>query len=333
MISLSLPFMKIRRCLSSFFPLTIAIVSMLLVGLTIAFEAPTKHELEKAIGPTSSLSPALKRAFSADASFAPIPEPGTSDWLSTQEETGQTYAEFLQFGANRPGANGRTRIYIQPIGDFPKDSLSLDILKEYMEAFYYPMPVELAPNKFISDEDNIRSRNHMGASQLHAIDLLDYLERTLAKDAYIVMGVTMTDLYPDDSWNFIFGMARFKQRVGVFSFARYGDDPIVGLGRALKILSHETGHAFGIKHCTHYHCIMNGSNGMNETDRSPYHLCPVCLRKIHWGLKFDPVKRYMRIHDFFKKHQMSEPQQWYADRIKVVADKSLPARDSLDKSD
>jgi len=31
----------------------------------------------------------------------------------------------------------------------------------------------------------------------------------------------MIDLYPQESWNFVFGEADIKRKVGVFSFARY----------------------------------------------------------------------------------------------------------------
>mgnify|MGYP000107882883 CR=1 FL=1 len=33
--------------------------------------------------------------------------------------------------------------------------------------------------------------------------------------------VTMTDLYPSEDWNFVFGQASLRNRVGAYSFARY----------------------------------------------------------------------------------------------------------------
>eukprot|EP00486_Rosalina_sp_Unknown_P006106 CAMPEP_0201569730 /NCGR_PEP_ID=MMETSP0190_2-20130828/11575_1 /ASSEMBLY_ACC=CAM_ASM_000263 /TAXON_ID=37353 /ORGANISM="Rosalina sp." /LENGTH=279 /DNA_ID=CAMNT_0047992391 /DNA_START=685 /DNA_END=1524 /DNA_ORIENTATION=- len=46
------------------------------------------------------------------------------------------------------------------------------------------------------------------------------------------MGISIIDLYPDESWNFVFGEASIQQSVGVFSFARYlpGFDAITGWG-------------------------------------------------------------------------------------------------------
>ena len=40
-------------------------------------------------------------------------------------------------------------------------------------------------------------------------------------DAYCMLTVTMQDLYPFDSWNYVFGWANYTSRTGVFSFGRY----------------------------------------------------------------------------------------------------------------
>ena len=58
---------------------------------------------------------------------------------------------------------------------------------------------------------------------------------------------------------------------------------------------HEIGHMFGIKHCIHFSCVMNGSNHLEETKRRPMALCPVCLRKLHYNLNFDILERYKAI--------------------------------------
>ena len=38
-----------------------------------------------------------------------------------------------------------------------------------------------------------------------------------------MIGVCLSDLYPKDEWNFVFGLASIKNRIGVFSFARYDE--------------------------------------------------------------------------------------------------------------
>jgi archaemetzincin len=114
----------------------------------------------------------------------------------------------------------------------------------------------------------------------------------------------MVDLYPASSWNFVFGQATLSDRVGIYSLARF-DPPAVfagegelhgrGLERACKVLTHEAGHMFGIRHCIAWACVMNGSNHLGELDRQPSHLCPVDLRKLQHATEFDVAKRYARL--------------------------------------
>ena len=52
------------------------------------------------------------------------------------------------------------------------------------------------------------------------------------------------------------------------------------LYRSCKVLTHEIGHMFGLRHCTHYECGMNGSNHIYECETRPLYYCVVCFRKI-----------------------------------------------------
>ena len=93
---------------------------------------------------------------------------------------------------------------------------------------------------------------------------------------------------------------QLEKKVGVYSLCRYypefwggkskAEDEVTGLRRACKVLNHETGHMFGITHCVFYHCSMNGSNSLSETDTAPIHFCPVCQRKLSWNIGFAPLK-------------------------------------------
>ena len=46
---------------------------------------------------------------------------------------------------------------------------------------------------------------------------------------------------------------------------------------------------------------MNGSDSLAESDRHPMHVCPVCLRKLHYALQhsarrtFEPTERYAEL--------------------------------------
>lgn len=40
-----------------------------------------------------------------------------------------------------------------------------------------------------------------------------------------------------------------------------------------------------IQHCIFFHCVMNGSNHLAETDSQPLHICPIDLRKLHYSTR------------------------------------------------
>jgi len=71
--------------------------------------------------------------------------------------------------------------------------------------------------------------------------------------------------------------------------------------RIVQLITHEIGHLFFFSHCTWYECLMNGVNNIEELDRAPLHLCPVCLRKLYVGLsnKGDNINLYNRYTAFY----------------------------------
>jgi archaemetzincin len=292
-----------------------------------AFEIPDKAQRTSAAGSLLSLSPKLRRAFSDGGEFNPKREPGGLDWLGQHGEPGQTYDQYLASRPNMPGSS-RKKLYILPMGKFDKGTApDLQKLKTYTAAYYHPMAVEMLPGV----HDGVvpaKERLNMGKKQWKSEDILDWLPEKLPADAYAMIAVTMTDLYPNEKWNFVFGQASIKQRVGVFSFARYhpawsGDKAGAGteqlvLRRAAKILTHEMGHMFGIRHCIHYECNMNGANHLDEADATPMNLCPVCLRKLHQAIRFDPVERYVGMLRFYTENGFEEEAAWTKRRIGAI---------------
>lgn len=81
----------------------------------------------------------------------------------------------------------------------------------------------------------------------------------------------------------------------------------------MRALAHETTHMFGIKHCIYYRCLMNGSNHMEETDASPLHLCPVCLRKVQWSTGLDD--RYRTLLRVYRDSGFDDEVQWLTRRL------------------
>jgi archaemetzincin len=291
-----------------------------------AFEPPGPDARRAAVGDLADLPPALRRAFSADApEFEPIPKPDPHDWLAVHPESGQTFDEFKASRPNRP-ADLRKVIYLQPLGEFPADrSPSIEKLRDFAAAFFamevktFP-PVSLDMAKFTT-----RHNPNTGNPQILTGDVLDFLKARVPADAFCVLAITMQDLYPEPSWNFVFGQASLRERVGVYSFARY--DPVfygearasnyetLLLRRSCKVLAHETGHMFGLAHCTFFNCLMNGSNHLAESDRRPLHLCPVCLRKLQWSIGFDVLERYRALERLTRADGFTDEADWFNRRI------------------
>ncbi|KAJ8316336.1 hypothetical protein KUTeg_006350, partial [Tegillarca granosa] len=146
--------------------------------------------------------------------------------------------------------------------------------------------------------------------QVHAGQILKAMSPVTPKDAFCVAGITMCDLYPQESWNFVFGLANLSGRCGVYSLARYFEVNEPLLKRACKTMCHEIGHMFGLKHCIFFKCIMNGSNHLDESDSRPIFLCPVCLRKLHFTCKFDIIERYQKMEAFWAEHNLQGDADW-----------------------
>jgi archaemetzincin len=182
----------------------------------------------------------------------------------------------------------------------------------YLAAFF-GLNTVVAP--ILSDRripKSARRKLEKGNEQLNAPYILDsILLKQVPPDGVALMAVTAKDLYPKSDWNFIFGLANTKQRVGVASIYRYSKEPLDAanysrcLERLIKTSAHELGHMFSMRHCVEAACVMNGSNSLSESDRKPSHLCAPCLKKLHWNLKFDLQERNDRLANFLQSQGLN----------------------------
>ncbi len=285
---------------------------------------------EEAGGDLTRLSDLEKAAYAEDpAFFPPLPKPGANDWLAQQSEPGQTVAEYADLlPAVKPAAHQKV-IGILPLGEFKSGGApSLETLRQYCAAFFGRETRILEAIPLASLPAKQRINKNTQKRQLLTADILRWLPARKPKDACAIVAVTMEDLYPDESWNFVFGQAMLKGGVGVFSFARYDpaffgeaagpETPHLLLRRSAQVLVHETGHMFGLRHCIFYSCVMNGSNRQEESDRTPLHLCPVCLRKLRMGLSFDLLQREERLLAFYTSQGFRTEAEWTRRRIEKL---------------
>jgi archaemetzincin len=232
------------------------------------------------------------------------PRPG--DWLERHHEPGQTFEEYRTSDPNRPTA-GRTTIYLQPLGDFGAAQSRLIAATADLLGRFYGAPVATLDRIGLDAIPGRARRVHptWGDRQVLTTDLLDLLRSRRPDDAVAVLGLTTADLWPGEGWNFVFGQASLRDRVGVWSLYRQGDparDFATCLRRTLKTAAHETGHMLGIAHCTAYECGMNGSNHRAEADARPLWFCPEDEMKVWWACRVDPAARYARLAEFAEAH-------------------------------
>lgn len=273
--------------------------------------------------------------FAFDASlFARKHKPLPGEWLDAYPEREQTFFEYVTGNPTRL-TEERKVIVIQPLGPFTARELEMLQQLTAMTSAFFQLPVRLAPAKPLPE---LRKRERPGGPErtqyLTGVIENRVLAPALPRDALCVLGVTMRDLYPQPSWNYVFGEASYRGRVGVFSLARYSahfwgnpetpDSERLILLRAFKVLVHETGHMLSLAHCTRHECVMNGSNSLAELDSEPEWLCPVCLQKLHWNLSLDVRTHYTRLRELFQRAGLTSSVGWADKRLAQLGIKPAP---------
>ena len=257
----------------------------------------------------------------------PLPPRRKGDWLERTRELGQSFEEWLE--AEPTLARGKRRVlYVQPIGPFsPQQRKLVNLCRDYLARCYglqtrllEPLGLEHVPAKAR------RVHPSWKVKQLLSTYLLDsLLAPRLPADAAALIGFTAVDLYPEPSWNFVFGQASLRQRVGVWSLYRHGD-PAGGaeafrtcLRRTLQTAVHETGHMFSIQHCTAYACVLGGSNSLSESDRQPLWLCAEDTAKVLVATGADPQQRVRTLEAFCREQGLSAAADHQAEALKRLA--------------
>jgi archaemetzincin len=240
-------------------------------------------------------------------------EPRPGEWLTDHPEKGQTLAQYKK---TNPVTVNETQncIYIQPIGTFTTQQKKVvDYTVQYVNLFFglktIQLPViaeESIPKEYKRVIDGLNEQ--LDASYINN----SILPKIMPKNGIVIMAITAKDLYPDPTWNYVFGLANYKNRTGVSSIYRYIDPDFsrtaysLCLKSLIKTSTHEIGHMFSMRHCIHAVCLMNGVNSLTEADTKPTVLCSECLQKLHWNLHFDNPKRFRFLIAFLRKHGLEE---------------------------
>jgi archaemetzincin len=315
---------------------------VLAVGLAALGAAPTGCGERRAGGPgpaqaraahgvfRATPAPAPARAFDADPALFPRKHgPETGDWIAVHRETTETFDEYVEAAPTRPSAARRV-IVLQPLGPFSsEESALLEVLRDYL-GVYFQLETRIADEIPLPTLGTRAWREADRVLVQYRTDVLvdQILAPRLPGDAVAYLGITAADLFPDPSWNYVFGVGNLHKRVGVYSLARlepgfYDEQQTPAtsartLRRALAVLAHETGHMFSLRHCRAHACLMNGANSLDELDRGTPWLCPDCLRKLHFNTGFDIRRHYAELRAFYRARQMSEPVGWLERRLTTI---------------
>ncbi|XP_072795574.1 archaemetzincin-2 isoform X2 [Vicugna pacos] len=229
----------------------------------------------------------MNEAFRPDSDlFGPITLHSQSDWINSHPEAPQDFEEFFSDPYRKTPSPAKCSIYIQCIGSLGNTrSISEEYvrwLKGYCEAFFYGLRVKLLePVPVSATRCSFRINDNTQNLQIHA-----------------GVGIFSFARYGSDFYSSHYeGKVKKLQKKSSSDYSVFDNYYIpevtsVLLLRSCKTLTHEIGHIFGLRHCQWLACLMQGSNHLEEADRRPLNLCPICLRKLQSAVGFSIEERY-----------------------------------------
>ncbi len=267
----------------------------------------------------AELPPELKTLVSL---HTPLAAPGDGDWLQTHFEVGQTFEDY-QRQVKLPADRGSRTLLVQPLGEFSGSQRRiLELVTEYVGIYFQlttsiedQLPLSIIP-------ETARRTRDSGEVQVLTTHILEKLTEQRRDGALASICVTTVDLYPGESWSYVFGQA--NDCVAICSLARLGSFDSgeksyrAALRRALHIASHETCHVLGLKHCVFYECCMNGSDHLQELDRHPLWLCPHCLAKLCHATGASPTRHFEQLAAFADRHGLAAESAFWRKSLRTM---------------
>ncbi|XP_032086709.1 archaemetzincin-1 [Thamnophis elegans] len=286
------------------------------------------------------------------------------DWLLSHPDAPEDFETFYYALLKKKQRFCRKHIYLQPIdlSEGPVGISLLDSLRSCVESFFLGLRVKCLPSVSISSIHCCHRHNQESdRMQLHTDGILTFLKNNKPMDALCVLGLTLADLYPCETWSFTFGKFLPGQEVGVCSFARFSSDFPQGPGLAFspsprrreahdeedgdiarkqtllfnmlemlqccKVTCHEICHLIGLGNCRWLQCIMQGALSLDEILLRPLEPCPICLRKLQYVVGFKLIERYRKLYAWMQTISSTWLSQDSAD-LSVSEDLWPPSADS-----
>lgn len=204
---------------------------------------------------------------------------------------------------------------LQPLGKVDDDLK--EMMRRFVEVAYGRTCKVMSPVSLPSSAYDARRKQYRASELLDVLRNRFLLTRLFHPGNIKVVGMTEKDIYTRQM-NFIFGLASLRGRFCVVStcrfhqsFRRKPEDKELLYGRALKVLYHELGHTFGMRHCDKIQCAMCYHNSLTELDDGYVWFCPECTHKLEKRVGALPEDREARLAEFLKSIGLVEDAKRY----------------------
>ncbi|XP_054851397.1 archaemetzincin-1 isoform X2 [Eublepharis macularius] len=261
------------------------------------------------------------------------------DWLLSHPDAPEDFETFYYSLLRRKQRFCRKHIYLQPIdlSEGPAGICLLNSLQSCVESFFFGLRVKCLPSVPVSSiHCCYRNQEDSDRVQLHTDGILTFLKNNKPMDALCVLGLTLVDLYPCETWSFTFGKFLPGQEVGVCSFARFsGDFSQVGCTTLNPSPRGQQGESETTERTMNQtllfnmlemlqccKCIMQGALSLDEVLLRPLEPCPICLRKLQYVVGFKLIERYRKLYAWTQNILATWPSQEATD-LSVTED-TLP---------
>lgn len=148
----------------------------------------------------------------------PLSQPVEGEWLFSYKEKGQNFEQYEKSRHIVPTKESSI-IYIRPIGNFNSlQKKQIELTREYLEIYFQlkAKTLETVSNDIIPE--SARRIGFENNEQFLAGYLLDsVLKKEKPSKRIALMGLTEVDLFPKPEWNYVFGLASYRDKVGVSS--------------------------------------------------------------------------------------------------------------------
>ena len=168
------------------------------------------------------------------------------------------------------------KLSIVPLDFF--DNIILDHLRSKLES---ELSIQTSLLAWESITDTYRSEFKVGL-KYYSTELLNFFSEKLLNDIEKILFITSDDLYSPVFARY-FGEAQLNGRVGIVSSFFLKDNlgdgsssRVIFLSRFEKVMIHEAGHLFGLKHCGDINCVMKLSGKAVDIDVKSPCFCASC---------------------------------------------------------